>query len=443
MDMKFIIFGVGTRGKRLLKFLGSDRVEAFIDNNDFLWNTSYDDVPIINLTEYKEKYFDSLIIVTPIIDIGILNQLKNENITKILNLKDCPDSFYDYDYKLIMEHISKIMNYKDRGSKITLYGLNLFSLIIYDYLLSIGYNNIQIYINLEFSIDIAILNCLSSKYKISKYESSLQNDEMLFLTSPINAQEMKAISLNNEIKILYDFSDVLFNIGRNEKFQQFKGKHKNQRCFIVATGPSLKMEDLETLRINNELTISVNAIYKSFDKIRWRPDYYVTVDPRFENMMDLIDKMNVKYKFISDRLENFWKQEHSDNVIKMHVAFNERELMFSEDLTKCTYSGGNVIYNSLQLAVYMGFKEIYLLGVDFSVGKQKHFVKDYIDDGKGISQNLAWEKVFTNDEFLWSQERTFKAAKKYADLHGIKIYNATRGGYLEIFERMNFDNLFK
>lgn len=37
---------------------------------------------------------------------------------------------------------------------------------------------------------------------------------------------------------------------------------------------------------------------------------------------------------------------------------------------------------------------------------------------------------------------TFEKAREYADGHGIKIYNATRGGKLEVFERVNFDKLF-
>ena len=37
----------------------------------------------------------------------------------------------------------------------------------------------------------------------------------------------------------------------------------------------------------------------------------------------------------------------------------------------------------------------------------------------------------------------FEEAKKYSDKHSIKILNATRGGKLEVFERVNFDSLFK
>lgn len=40
-------------------------------------------------------------------------------------------------------------------------------------------------------------------------------------------------------------------------------------------------------------------------------------------------------------------------------------------------------------------------------------------------------------------KRAFISAKRYADTHDIKIYNETRGGMLEVFERVDFDTLFK
>ncbi len=36
----------------------------------------------------------------------------------------------------------------------------------------------------------------------------------------------------------------------------------------------------------------------------------------------------------------------------------------------------------------------------------------------------------------------FNVAKEYADQNGVKIYNATRGGMLESFERIDLDSLF-
>ena len=37
---------------------------------------------------------------------------------------------------------------------------------------------------------------------------------------------------------------------------------------------------------------------------------------------------------------------------------------------------------------------------------------------------------------------SYQAAKQYAQTHGIKIKNATRGGKLNVFQRVDFDSLF-
>ena len=44
---------------------------------------------------------------------------------------------------------------------------------------------------------------------------------------------------------------------------------------------------------------------------------------------------------------------------------------------------------------------------------------------------------------VWQMDVAYEAARKYADAHGIKIYNATRGGCLEAFPRVDFDSLFE
>ena len=60
------------------------------------------------------------------------------------------------------------------------------------------------------------------------------------------------------------------------RLQQFKNIHENDRCFIVCTGPSLKISDLEFLK--NEYTFGVNHIFNAYDSTTWRPTYYVMCD---------------------------------------------------------------------------------------------------------------------------------------------------------------------
>lgn len=80
----------------------------------------------------------------------------------------------------------------------------------------------------------------------------------------------------------------------------------------------------------------------------------------------------------------------------------------------------------------MEFQEIYLLGVDFCyIGKQDEKYAHFYKEDTLVS--TGYEKQVYH---------AYLSAKKYADEHNIKIYNATRDGRLEVFERVNFDSLF-
>ena len=98
-------------------------------------------------------------------------------------------------------------------------------------------------------------------------------------------------------------------------------------------------------------------------------------------------------------------------------------------------------YMCIQIAVYMGVKEIILLGVDHNYAVSRR------PDGTIIKHEGVKNRFHEKDGIicvpsLYAMELAYKAAKKYADEHGIKIFNATRGGKLEVFERVDFDTLF-
>ena len=82
--------------------------------------------------------------------------------------------------------------------------------------------------------------------------------------------------------------------------------------------------------------------------------------------------------------------------------------------------------------VDMGFKEIYLLGADcnFPKGKQIHF-QDY-----GVPDT-------TIDTARERNIAGYKEVKKQMNQYGFTVFNATRGGALEVFERVNLDDLLK
>lgn len=82
----------------------------------------------------------------------------------------------------------------------------------------------------------------------------------------------------------------------------------------------------------------------------------------------------------------------------------------------------------------MGFKTIYLLGVDCNYDKNIKLHSDSLEYSKDYKYNWTRQTGLTMIE-------GFKVAKKYADEHGINIYNATRGGMLEVFPRVNLEDV--
>ena len=128
--------------------------------------------------------------------------------------------------------------------------------------------------------------------------------------------------------------------------------------------------------------------------------------------------------------------------------------VFSENCAECVYTSGTITYGMLQLAAYMGFQEIYLLGVDCSYSIELH--SDQTITKEDMVNHMAIieeeEKRFYDASYdrygvaaitYIDQHRAgYEATRQYAQSHGIKVFNATRGGKLDIFERMDFDSLF-
>ena len=103
-----------------------------------------------------------------------------------------------------------------------------------------------------------------------------------------------------------------------------------------------------------------------------------------------------------------------------------------------------MIYDCLQFACYMGFKKIYLLGIDHNLDgapkENDHFTKDYkVDVSFHNKSNLVKGNWYCRDAVT----RSFQSAAKYAKSNGIEIYNCTRGGELEVFERKGFDEIME
>lgn len=228
-----------------------------------------------------------------------------------------------------------------------------------------------------------------------------------------------------------------------ELLNQFKNIYEGKRCFIVATGPSLRVEDLDKLK--NEITFSMNSIYLSYSKTSWRPTYYGIQDPLvYEKIYHEIKDDDFNNAFIGSNIARIFKIKENNKRLVFPLDMLNHQLpnskintKFSDDICERVYSGYNIAYSMIQIAVYMGFKEIYLIGADCDYQQNKKYFEE--------DKNRGEEKYFTK-KFLCENTQKFitayEVAKDYAKENDIKIYNATRGGKLEVFERVDFDLLF-
>lgn len=233
------------------------------------------------------------------------------------------------------------------------------------------------------------------------------------------------------------------------QISHLKNRYAGKRCFFVGNGPSLKPEDLTLLHRNNEITFGFNRIYNMFDNTPWRPTFYISQDEKMlGGCIDSVNSMEIKHKFIPIQLNWYFgvkiRGASYFNIVSQSLE-NPDEYLFSDDASKYLYNSSTGMYTAAQLAAYMGFKEIYFIGVDH------HFRTSMNNKGEIVVDNTV-KDYFTEkynedkkDLYIPNTEKstlTYVAMKNHCEHRNISVYNATRGGKLEVFERVDFDKLF-
>lgn len=223
----------------------------------------------------------------------------------------------------------------------------------------------------------------------------------------------------------------------DERIQSLKDMSIGKRCFIVGSGPSLTMDQLAAIK--DEDCFGANRIYKLFDKTEWRPKYYMIQD-KYDETKGVYEKLKVDYFFVSDF---YWKEHGMKNpkAICFHINRTLKQtqnLPFSEDVSRFVQAASTVTYSMIQFAAYMGYKEIYLIGMDHTYANVTN------DKGEIIQKNNVKSHAFEDEKpnevvaNIAYMEDAYRTARRYCESHGIGIYNATIGGALEIFERKDF-----
>ena len=228
-----------------------------------------------------------------------------------------------------------------------------------------------------------------------------------------------------------------------------KDIHKNQRCFIIGNGPSLQPSDLDMLK--NEVCFGTNRIYYIFDKTEWRPKYYISIDNDvISKEISTIKKEEMRSKFINTSAKKY-RREDKNNIhyIYVHGKYHIRRLdirqeEFSDDVSKYFSETCSATCSCIELAVYMGFTEIYLIGMDHKYAQM--VTKDGVKHNDTSIQTY-FSGMKNGDKiaiaYIDNVTSSYEKCKEGADRRGVRIFNATRGGYLEVYERINLDDIIR
>lgn len=226
------------------------------------------------------------------------------------------------------------------------------------------------------------------------------------------------------------------------RLAQFKDIHKGKRAFIIGNGPSLRQTDLSKLK--NEITFGMNRFYVAFPELGFQTTYFASInDLVIEQFVEDISALTMP-KFLSWRSHRFFNEKtYNDTVNFIYTSYTGPK--FSSDVRGRVWEGATVTTVALQTAFHMGFDQVILIGVDHNFASKgdanktitsdgddpNHFMPNYF--GKGVKWQLP---------DLDTSEVGYIIAREAYRQAGREVLDATVGGKLTVFPKVDYNSLF-
>jgi hypothetical protein len=263
------------------------------------------------------------------------------------------------------------------------------------------------------------------------------------------------------INSLVDVHDLLFTHPDLKKNIELKDKYNNKRIFILGSGSSILLYDLKVL--NSEYVMTQNSFHMHKDISYVDPNIHCVV-PYYQSNKEI----SIWVDYIADmkaRMPNslfLWGLNTKALIDKYHEDISEKSYYIRTkynlltlkkakvNISKTIMTIPTVLTQCLTVAIYLGFKEIYLLG--FDLDQICHTNDQTYGRFYGMSKitETEFEKdanqrldVETTDGWYtwWLMNKQFFLIKHFADQNNISIVNGTQGGILSYFKREPIENI--
>lgn len=221
---------------------------------------------------------------------------------------------------------------------------------------------------------------------------------------------------------------------------ELKDSHKGERCFIVGNGPSLKVTDLSKLK--NEFSIGSNRIFLAEEELGFKPSMLLSVnDLVVQQSLEELNALQMP-KFFSWRACK-WIQPDSLTHF-LYTTYTTPS--FAKDARARIWEGGTVTNVALQLAYHFGFKQVILIGVDHNYvdkGKPNSTVESQGDDPNHFSVKYFGKGFQWQLPDLEAWENGYRMVREAYEADGREVLDATIGGKLQVFKKIDYETLFK
>lgn len=255
--------------------------------------------------------------------------------------------------------------------------------------------------------------------------------------STYNPYRLAAILIYH--RLMWDLSPIAWKSRR--KVKTWQNKYKGQKAVILCNGPSLNDTDFDQLK--DCFTIGLNKINLLFHRTDFRPDVVVAVNPLvLEQNQDFFNETEIPC-FLGQTATPFIKNRSNIHFLHTKSAVEDR---FCRDISWSVNVGATVTFLALELAFYLGFEQVTLIGCDHyfsskgtankvvTAGEKDldHFDPNYFSGG------MKWQLPD-----LARSEYNYQHAREVFEEFGRKLYNSTTKTGLDVLERMSLDEFLK
>jgi KDO transferase-3 len=220
---------------------------------------------------------------------------------------------------------------------------------------------------------------------------------------------------------------------------------QNSICNIIGSGPSINKIKNRSLLFNDK-TICVNGSFVIARDVGANPDYYMVCDSRFiRRKFDLFKSaaLNSKEVVLDATTINALSEIAPSLLSALHIIYCENlkhpfkklslkkaqdrtlkefegslinhsrcNIAFSKDLSVGLFPSGTVVYNAIQFAYGIGFKELRIFGMDLSA------------NGRFYPEEIP-ETSFLNESYESGIKPGFELVKQYVAEKHFTIYNCS------------------